>query len=227
LERKCMKRAEVTIEMVMSVLIAVMAVYLVLNLFGKNIQTVVENSGLYKVVHGDNADKKTAYKPMDTDPTKTQINVQIVADQGSLAEYHGDAAATIERYETESHTGTLTPENIQNLALQTTIFVASDTSGASSKKLLKAAYFGNNPTKTYYDFTNNDCGINVSYEPLIGSSGFYTIATKNGNVPVYWGSQLKNNKKPFNNAYANSSASNDRVKIIEGIKQCFQEQYKL
>jgi len=240
LERKCMKRADTT-EVVLSILVAVMSIYLVLNLFGKNIQTVVENSGLYKVTHLDN-EKKTAFEPMDTDPTKTQINVQIVADQGSLAELHGDAAATIERYETESHTETLTPENIMNLALQTTIFVASSETWTSSKKILQAPYFGNNPTKTYYDFTDTDCGIKVSYEPALGGTDFTTVVTKNGKYKIVkWGGQKKLNKEYYNDVYssttsASTTGANDaegqnspsfRVKNIEGIKKCFEEQYNL
>lgn len=236
-ERKSIKRASSTIEVALAIVMALLVLYLVLNLFSGNIQTVVKNSGLYKVTHKDNADKKTANIAMDTDPTKTQINVQIVADQGSLAQYHNDAAATIERYETESHSGTLTDENIQNLALQTTIFAESDTTGQAPIKVLQNEHFGNDSTKpSYYDFTRNNYGIIVYEDPASKEVRYTSVAR--GNKKVNWGTgtPLGSNKQynpdakfsyPYQDPAGISNAQSNRVKNIEGIKKCFQEQYKL
>lgn len=227
-ERKSIKRASSTIEVALAIVMALLVLYLVLNLFSGNIQTVVKNSGLYKVTHKDNADKKTANIAMDTDPTKTQINVQIVADQGSLAQYHNDAAATIERYATESKTETLTDENIQNLALQLTIFAESGSAGTLVKDLLKTPL----PDGTTYKDFGSSNGIEITDDPSRSRSK--TIVEKNGNLSwkvVYWGTQYKPNTtqeyNPDGAVYSNTTDLRLRVKNIEGIKRCFQEQYKL
>lgn len=223
---KSVKRAEITIEMAIAIAMSVVVVLLVLKLFGGNISTIVKNSGIGRLLYKDNSIAKTAWAD---DPTKTQINVQIVADQGSLAQYHNDAAAAIERYETESHTDTLTAENIENLALQLTIYAESGPSGMPPNALLDKT-FAKNPSLTYWNFGKK-------YGILVADSGDRSNTRVAGRAPIRWGSENKSNGKPYNEYAVNnyriqedstiSSERSLRVKNIEGIKKCFKEQYKL
>ena len=91
LTNKHMKKAEVTLEEILFIALSIVVLVLVLNLFGGNLQKLVQNSNMGRVWNKD-----TAYQKMDTDPTKTQANIQIVADQAQyLTELHNNAAATI------------------------------------------------------------------------------------------------------------------------------------
>jgi len=204
---KSVKRAEITIEMAIAIAMSVVVVLLVLKLFGGNISTIVKNSGIGRLLYKDNSIAKTAWAD---DPTKTQINVQIVADQGSLAQYHNDAAAAIERYETESHTDTLTAENLENLALQLTIYAESGPTGVRPNELLMAK-FAKNPALTYVQF-----GINHGVRLYL--TQYMTTAMLSNQVgkKYQWGM-----KKYDTNCDYHSTDLSARVKNIEAIRENF------
>src|ERR1035437_3942856 len=120
LTNKHMKKAELVVEDILSIALSVVVLILILNLFGGNLQKLVQNSSIGRILYKNNADTKTAYKKMDTDPTKTQANIQIVADQAQyLTQQHQGAAAGINNYirEVEENGGTpLQGEEQLNLA---------------------------------------------------------------------------------------------------------------
>jgi len=228
LTNKHMKKAEVTLEEILFIALSIVVLVLILNLFGGNLQKLVQNSNMGRVWNKNNA---TAYQKMDTDPTKTQANIQIVADQAEyLTQVHNNAAAAINNYireQNESGGAALDDDQISNLALQLTIFAESGPTGQPSPQSLLYQTPNQYPSLSYYKFAS-DNGIYIESAPTIGR----TKITRNGRESyVYWGNTKKTNGKLYNEYarynYSGTTNPDDRIKNIDGIKKCFQEQYKI
>lgn len=93
------KPAEISIEISLSIVMSVVVLFLVLSLFGNNIQNIAEASGLRNLFSRSNETAKTFQDEQYSgkNPTETQVNVQLIADQG-LNYYISNAQATIAKY---------------------------------------------------------------------------------------------------------------------------------
>lgn len=92
-----MKNAEVTIEITLSIALSIVVLFLTLGLFSDNLKSMASNSGIHNLFNRNNEIAKTKTDSWGIDPTKTQVNVQVVADQG-LDWYISNAQATIDKY---------------------------------------------------------------------------------------------------------------------------------
>jgi hypothetical protein len=90
------KQGAISIEISLSLALSVVILTVVLSLFSANIEKIAEASGLYNYFF-HRSEKVTTYNDQKYDATKTQVNVQLVADQG-LTYYIDNALATIDKY---------------------------------------------------------------------------------------------------------------------------------
>lgn len=189
------KRAEVTVEVVLSGLLAVVVLFLVLGLFSKNLKTMFSNTNMNNF-YIENNSAKTANSFMKNDPTKTQINVAIVAEQG-LEAYHIKARAKIEAFALLKDS--LTAEQKTNLAEALTIYSVSGDYGTADSQY-----------STYKQLGLNN-GINISFK----TGACRTIVAGDSKSPYNWG--INNN-----NANTNvNSEEKDRIANIIFIKHIF------
>lgn len=111
------KRAGITVELLLAVVLAVVVLFLILGLFSNNLKHMVVNGNISRIFANNSA--KTAYSSWGTNPTQTQVNVQTVADNGALIrQYLNKARAAIDNYKTNLPT---TIEQKEDLARQITI----------------------------------------------------------------------------------------------------------
>lgn len=89
------RKAEVALEEIMTVVLGVALLFLILNMFSDNLSKMLQNNSLYKNIKGEN--KQTDFETFNENPTKTQLNVQIVADQASLAKLHAMARWQVDK----------------------------------------------------------------------------------------------------------------------------------
>ncbi len=111
------KKAGITVEVTLSIVLAVLVLFLTLGLFSGNLKTLVENGGIQTLFDKDASADKIAYNPKEGDPTATQVNVQVVAEQG-LEWYLTQAQEAIQMYKENPPT---TQEQIEDLAKAATI----------------------------------------------------------------------------------------------------------
>lgn len=94
------KSAEVSVELSLSIVMSVAVLFIGLGLFSKNLENIAIASGMKNLFNSEKAVKTfddDAKLYAGNNPTKTQINVQLVADQG-LNYYLSSAQATIKKY---------------------------------------------------------------------------------------------------------------------------------
>lgn len=114
------RNAEVTIEITLSIALSVIVLFLALGLFSSNLSTMAANSGIRRLFNNNSA-TKTVQQNWGNNPTASQVNVQIVADQGelkTLADYTNWATTIIDQYKDRTD---LTPSQQQDLAKAYTI----------------------------------------------------------------------------------------------------------
>jgi len=213
------KRADTT-EVILAVTLAVVVTYLILNLFSTNINTLVNNSGIHKLLFKNNADNKTSFSKMDTDPTKTEVNVQMVADQADLARYHNEAAGVIEDIAMESGTETLYDQDKIRLAKFLTIYAES----------------GNTtPLILLEENHNDDYFKNMSYAQFGRQHGVYVYPnvgkyittvqlddTRLGSQTIEWGEKYNHYVNDANTSIAiNSQDQTVRVQNVQTIQEIF------
>lgn len=126
---KNFKIAAITIEITLSVALAVVVLFALLGLFSDNLSTMAANSGIHNLFN-----KRPSMDQADAswgkNPTATQVNVQIVADQGlTLNDYVNNAQATINKYKNRND---LTPTEIEDLAKALTVLSITNPSGPST-----------------------------------------------------------------------------------------------
>lgn len=114
---KGMKNAELTVEIGLSLALTVVALFLVLGLFSQNLKSMVDASGMKKNLFNKTTIAKTTYDNHSVDYTASQVNVEVVADQG-LDWYLTNAQATIDKYKDSTN---LTEAQIEDLAKAATI----------------------------------------------------------------------------------------------------------
>lgn len=110
------RQAGITIEITLSVALAVVALFLVIGLFSDNLQTMAAG-GMQNLFNRDKAAIKTGQDSWIADQTGSQVNVQVVADQG-LEYYLSSAQSTIDKYKDRTD---LTQAQIEDLAKAITI----------------------------------------------------------------------------------------------------------
>lgn len=121
------KLAAITIEIGLSLALALVVLFSLLALFSDNLDAMAKG-GINNLFNRDNSTNrdnlatKTAWVPSGNDPTRTQINVAIVGSQGltlvTLDDYVNNAQATINKYKDRND---LTPTEIEDLAKAITI----------------------------------------------------------------------------------------------------------
>lgn len=89
------KRAGITVELLLAVVLAVVVLFLILGLFSNNLKHMVVNGNISRIFANNSA--KTAYSSWGANPTQTQVNVQTVADNG-LDWYLDQAQAALTNY---------------------------------------------------------------------------------------------------------------------------------
>lgn len=109
------KKAGITIEIALSLALMVVVLFLVLGLFSNNLQAIASHSGILNFFSKKNEVAKT-FSTADyqkVDPTQTQVNVQVVADQG-LDFYLAKAQNTVDQ--AKNATTPLSQQQIEDLA---------------------------------------------------------------------------------------------------------------
>lgn len=155
---KCLigkRKAALTIEISLSIIMCLAVLFLILSLFGSNLQAIAVNGGLQNFFKRNNDTAKTYYdkKYEANNPAQTQVNVQIVADQG-LNYYISSALATIEKYKT---TAPKTQAQLEDLARAAAIAkVTGNLNSSNDGSLLSSQniYFVQT-NKTQYVYAGN------------------------------------------------------------------------
>lgn len=112
------RHAGITVEVSLSIVLALGVLFLSLGIFGNNLKNMMANSNMQNMFNRANSDSKTANSAWAKDSTSSQVNVAMVGDQG-LQAYHDQAVATIKAL--AEKTTPLTPEEITNLAEALTV----------------------------------------------------------------------------------------------------------
>ena len=162
------KNAEITMEITLSAALAIVAIILVLGLFGDNLQSIAVNSGIYNIFNRDKLTQEwgtTANKTqlgLNQTPQKTE-ETETLADQG-LEEYISDAQETIEKYKTNPPT---IEAQIQDLAKAATIAKICNVLSLNDESIFYTRYGIQITDRLTYDEHNNVEG----YSTLITTSG--------------------------------------------------------
>jgi len=114
------KRAGITVEVALAALLSVTVLFLVLGLFSQNLQVMAANSNINNLFN--RTDKMTAHNSFNRDYTSSQVNVQIVGEQGITA-IHDQAQKAIDAL--AAKTTPLTDQEIASLAKYFTILAMS------------------------------------------------------------------------------------------------------
>jgi hypothetical protein len=117
------KRSEISVEMCISIALAVVVLFVVVGLFNNNLQAMVASSNMSNMW---NNTQKTTYSTQTEDPTKnsaigSQVNVQVLAEQGglnTLDDYINAAIANVDYYDKNPPT---TEDSVEDLAKCLTI----------------------------------------------------------------------------------------------------------
>lgn len=176
------KKAAITIEVTLSVALSVLALFLVFGLFSDNLATMAANAGIRNLFKSNEV-AKTKPDTWNIHPAKTQVNVsqvnvQVVADQGlTLEQYISQAQSKIAYYKEHPPT---TQAEIEDLAKQLTILkvcgIATDSTGASINYMyyyntykIKVVLDSTNLYKTYQTSINNQKFIGEIHNNQIDS----------------------------------------------------------
>lgn len=177
----------VTLELILAITLAVLVLFFILGLFGDNLKGMVASSRITNMF--DNT-QKASYAKEAFDPT--QVNVQVLAEQGlTLPQYLDNANAIIKKYET---TPPPNQEELQKLAQAATV-----------AKIITKTISGGYQTQTlsYTDegiFSQRD-GIDIY---LYNSSSYNTTISIDGkvvktlNFPIATTSNVKTLNSPLN-----------------------------
>lgn len=199
------REASISIEISLSVLLASAVLILALGLFSESLKAMALNSNMSNFFKGNKL--KTANTYVDKTPTATKVtvaqvpqgqNVQIVADQG-LSGAHNEAKRIIEQY--ASLTTPLTQAQLNNLALQLTIFGVSGTQ-APYAELGSAQVTSNGQSMSYMEF---------AYKNGIDPDFIYGTTTVGANTYDWTNDYSGNGTRP-------DSSEQDRLANIDVIK---------
>lgn len=160
------KKAGITIEIALSLALMVVVLFLVLGLFSNNLQAIAKNSGILNFFNKKNEISKT-FNTADyqkVDPTQTQVNVQVVADQG-LDFYLAKAQATVDQY--KNATTPLSQQQIEDLARAITALSYDD----RAKNPNDAALYPDLRSKYKISVLSQKSGVDNSSTTLIKNIG--------------------------------------------------------
>ena len=186
--KKRFRKAGITIEVAIAIALSVAVLFLVLGMFSDNLQTMATKSGLAKQTDTNATENKVAYAA-GGNPTATQINVQLVGDQGTLAWYNAQAKTTIENLGAKAN---LTDQELVDLARALTVFAESIpsqhsvTNGWQNEALSSAKLAGGNLTYAQVASKNN---IYLFW----GNPAYQTnVNTSTPRPPYIWGPNSSN-----------------------------------
>lgn len=128
--------AEVTVEIALSLGLSLVVLFLVLALFSDNLQSMAVNGGINNLFNRKNEIAKTQNDSWGIDPTKTQIAVQTIGDQG-LNDYVNRAKDKCKTYYTANPT---TQAQIEDLAKALTILSVNVNSTSLNSKYKTSDY---------------------------------------------------------------------------------------
>lgn len=170
------KSAEVSVELSLSIIMSVAVLFIGLGLFSKNLENIAIASGMKNLFNSEKAVKTfddDAKLYAGNNPTKTQINVQLVADQG-LNYYLSGAQATIKKYKATP------PENqsqTEDLARAATIAKIFDILEPADETTFYKDYSINiQDTKGYVKAGDKKLPYNYRATDLGSDSGKITLA---------------------------------------------------
>lgn len=113
------KAAGVTIEVSLAMALGIVVLFLAIGIFSDNLKAMVAASGIQHLLNNDAQATKVGgwgnTKPLTVanDPTQSQDNVQVVADQGlTLGQYIANAQASINKYLTTPPTNEAQMEDL-------------------------------------------------------------------------------------------------------------------
>jgi hypothetical protein len=227
------KMAGVTIEVTLSTLLALTVLFLILNMFSSNLRAMVANGGIQNMFNRDNSFEKTSYSKINSDRTQvkeSQVGVQIVGDQGSLAWWHQQAIDEIAKLANKPQP--LSDSDRMNLALWLTIFAESGDKLYGNNALSNTYVSG---TNTSYNNLKNDNHIKIQFGNLFTNDkgGYDTTVTLNDGTKITYnwdsgtvinnlGEELKtgqDNSKPATTQPGDSET--ERITNVQAIKATF------
>lgn len=171
------KKAGITIEIALSLALMLVVLFLVLGLFSNNLQGIAKNSGIMQIFNKSKSSDKlygsNTFSISDrqgTDPTQTQVNVQVVADQG-LDYYLTQAQNTIDQYKDAT---SLTPQQTEDLARAITAVCYNNLSDPNSDGSLSYP-----DLRAKYNIKVTLSGINNQTQIKLNSNTTETLSYKN------------------------------------------------
>lgn len=214
------RKASISIEVSLSVLLASAVLIIALGLFSENLKAMALNSSMTNFFKGNRA--KTANTYMDTNPVNNRVtvaqlpaaqNVGIVGDQGQTVDsIHNEAKATIEALAKLPQP--LSGQQLIDLALALTLFGESGTEEGGN--VLKKAFVEG--TNTSYKQLGKNNGINVYFE---NGAQYTDISSRTS--PIYWDSNAGNENASYDYTM-DTKAPLQRVANLNGIRDCFKNQ---
>ncbi len=168
------RKASITVEVALTAVLSLTVLFLVLGLFSQNLQAMAEGSNINNLFNKKHI--ATTYNSFDKNYQNSQVNVQIVGEQGletKIAAYHDSAQKAIETLATKP---SLTTQDKVNLAKYLTIFAESGTE--APQDTLEHSYMNVKGMQKQYSQIASDNSINIVFDD--GDGNYYTKA--NGTV---------------------------------------------
>lgn len=205
---KIKKRASIAVEVTFAILLSLGVLFLVLGMFGDNLNDMMNHGGLPNVFNETAA--KTKVTDWNIDPTNNKITApeaQMAGYEAVLSDYNKKAQDNIESYYEESQSSSLNDEDTKNLAMWLAIFANSSTTG-SGKPLLEDTYFKNSNT-SYYDF-------GYSKKINLDNLDVYKLTTTNTSDPTTynWGNYLNHKNENAKSGIEEGTSAKNRVSNI-------------
>lgn len=175
--------AEVTVEIGLSLALSIVVLILALGLFNDNIKSMASNGGIRNLFKSNEIAKvETDKANWGNNPARTEIHVQVVADQG-LSGYVNKAK---DKCKTYALTNPTTEAQVEDMAKQLTVLAIGigSTDGFDSNAL-KTAYYSGDTSITSNQIEN----LKKTY------LSNYKLNLQDDDLNYYGKTQLKNNGK--------------------------------
>lgn len=199
------KSAGVTLELILAITLAVLVMFFILGLVGDNLKTMVANSGFQNMFENK---QKVTYGKQNFDPT--QVNVQVLADQGlTLQQYLDSAIAIITKYENTPPPNQEELEKLAQAAAVAKIITMKNANGYAEQALL--------PKDEGTFYTRDGIIIN-----LMKSNDFYIQISRNGDVKTLNFPVILSGKS---NSTSSSVALNAADQLL-AVKAVYQNKFK-
>lgn len=194
--------AEVTVEIGLSLALSIIVLILALGLFNDNIKSMASNGGIRNLFKSNEIAKvETDKANWGNNPARTEIHVQVVADQGNTLESYVNKAK--DKCKIYALTNPTTEAQIEDMAKQLTVLAVNASSFDADN--LKNKYYSE-------DISITSDQIKNLKETYLSN---YKLKLRGDDMNYYGKTQLKNNGKFI--TYSSTDNGDTPISVIKEV----------